>query len=99
MQIKGRKVGAKDGKERQGCGDIIEREGWIKVKRKEILKEEGLWVRKQKQGQEVTGRKDHRQGKGGIKREGKRRKKETVIDIKGEKSVLVSCASTTEVMK
>lgn len=47
----------------------------------------------------MTGRKHHRGGKGGIKREGKRRKKETVTDSKGEKSVLVSCASTTEVMK
>lgn len=38
-------------------------------------------------------------GKGGIKREGKGRKKETVTDSKGEKPVLVSCASTAEVMK
>lgn len=50
-------------------------------------------------GQEVTGRQDHRGGKGGIKREGEGRKKETVTDSKGEKPVLVSCASTAEVME
>lgn len=38
-------------------------------------------------------------GKGGIIREGKGRKKETVTDSKGEKPVLVSCASTAEVRK
>lgn len=47
----------------------------------------------------MTVRKDHRRGKGGRKREGTRRKKETVTDSKGEKSVLVSRASTTEMMK
>lgn len=41
----------------------------------------------------------HRVGEEGIKTEGRRRKRETVTDSKGEKSVLVSCASTTEVMK
>lgn len=38
--------------------------------------------------------KDHREGKGG-----KKRKKETVTDSKGEKPKLVSCASTADVMK
>lgn len=38
-------------------------------------------------------------GQGGIKREGKRRRKETVTDSNREKPVLVSCASTAEVMK
>lgn len=37
--------------------------------------------------------------KDGIKREGRGRKKETVTDSKGEKPVLVSCASTAEVRK
>lgn len=49
--------------------------------------------------QEVTDTKDHRGVWGGIKREERGRKKEKVTDSKGEKPVLVSCASTAEVMK
>lgn len=47
----------------------------------------------------MAGRKDHRVGLGEEKKSREGRKKKRVTDSKGEKSVLVSCASTTEVMK
>lgn len=48
---------------------------------------------------EGTDTKDHGGVWGGVKREGRGRKKEKVTDSKGEQPVLVSCASTAEVMQ